>query len=147
VVKTAPKLGYKFIYWIVRHPIRHPRDNSFNRPRGGFFSPKESQMTAQERNREWHLEKSVSLGHIVSTVGVFCMLVAGYISISERIAILENQQLWVSDRIVTILETQRTIDARQDIELIEIKRQIREDFRDINQKLDRLVNGTTARQH
>jgi hypothetical protein len=99
---------------------------------------------SDQDHREWHLEKSVSLGHIVSTLGVFCMLVAGYISMSERIAILENQQVWVSDRIVAILETQRSIDLRQDAEMNEIKRQIREDFREINNKLDRLVNGTSV---
>lgn len=89
--------------------------------------------------RQWHMEKSVSLGHIITTLALLMTLIGGYTSISERIAVIENQQASFNARIVSMLESQRSIDSKQDGELLEIKRQTREDLRDINRKLDNLI--------
>lgn len=89
--------------------------------------------------RQWHMEKSVSLGHIITTLALLMTLIGGYTSFSERIAVIENQQASFNARIVSMLESQRTIDSKQDGELLEIKRQTREDLRDISRKLDNLI--------
>ena len=89
--------------------------------------------------RQWHLEKSVSLSHIISTLGIFLMLVGGYATMSERLAVLENQQSSFNQRIVDVLGTQRTTDVRQDAELLELKRLTREDLKSISAKLDQLM--------
>ena len=89
--------------------------------------------------KPWHLEKTVSLGHIVTTIALLMTLITGYVSISERIAVLENQQATFNERIIAILDGQRFTDTRQDGELLEIKRQTREDLRDISRKLDALM--------
>lgn len=89
--------------------------------------------------RDWHLEKGVSLSHLISTVGIFLMLIGGWVSMSERLAVLESQQATFNTRIVEVLGDQRRTDVRQDAEMLEIKRLTREDLKTINAKLDQLV--------
>lgn len=89
--------------------------------------------------REWHLEKGVSLSHLISTVGIFLMLIGGWVSMSERLAVLESQQATFNTRIVEVMGDQRRTDVRQDAEMLEIKRLTREDLKIINAKLDQLV--------
>lgn len=96
---------------------------------------------ADSEQRHWHLEKSVSLTHLLSTLTLFAMLVAGWVAISERIAVLESQQSSFNERIISMLENQRHTDARQDADILEIKRQIREDYREILQRLDNISRG------
>jgi hypothetical protein len=88
--------------------------------------------------RDWHLEKGVSLTHIISTATMFLMVVSAYATMSERLAVLENQQNVFNQRIIEVLGTQRITDVRQDSEIAETKRLIREDLREINHKLDAL---------
>lgn len=89
--------------------------------------------------REWHLEKGVSLSHLISTVGIFLMLIGGWVSMSERLAVLESQQATFNTRIVEVMGDQRRTDVRQDAEMLEIKRLTREDLKILNAKLDQLV--------
>ena len=60
---------------------------------------------------------------------------------SERIAVLEQQQAGFNSQIVGILSNQRSTDTRQDSEITEIKRQIREDYREIRRNLDQLIRS------
>jgi hypothetical protein len=92
----------------------------------------------EEDRRDWHLEKGVSLTHIISTVTMFLMIVSAYATMSERLAVLENQQAGFNQRIIEILGGQRITDVRQDAEIAETKKLIREDLREINHKLDAL---------
>ena len=92
-----------------------------------------------QRRGDWHLDKSVSFGHILTTVATLLSLAAGWATMSERIAVLEQQQAGFNQRILTILATQQSTDTRQDSEITEIKRQIREDYREIRRQLDQLV--------
>jgi len=67
------------------------------------------------------------------------MLVGGYATMSERLAVLENQQSSFNQRIIDVLGTQRTTDVRQDAEMLEVKRLTREDLKSISEKLDKLM--------
>lgn len=96
-------------------------------------------MSAEHTPGNWHLEKSVSLSHILSSLAMFFMLVGGYVSMSERLAVLENQQAGLNQRIVDLLGTQKATDIRQDAEMLELKRLTREDLKVISAKLDQLM--------
>lgn len=93
----------------------------------------------ESTRKDWHLEKSVSLGHIMTTVVLLLTLAGGYTTISERIAVLENQQSAFNDRMIALIENQRRMDGRQDAEIQEIRQQIREDLKSINSKLDTMI--------
>lgn len=86
----------------------------------------------------WHLEKSVSLSHILSTIGLFVMLAGGWNTITSRLAVLESQQQEFNERIISVIEAQAKTDTRQDAELAEIRRQTREDYKEILNRLDDL---------
>jgi len=87
----------------------------------------------------FHINPTIGISHILATISLMAMIIGGYQSFSERLAVLESGQQFSQERILAILETQKSTDIRQDAELLEIKRQVREDFRDINQKLDQLI--------
>jgi hypothetical protein len=86
-----------------------------------------------------HINPTVGVGHILTTLALLATIIGGYQSFSERLAVLESSQQFSQERILTILETQKNTDIRQDAEILEIKRQMREDYRDINNKLDQLI--------
>lgn len=88
--------------------------------------------------RHWHLEKSVSLTHILSTAGLLMAMVGGYANMTSRMAVIESQQAQFNRQVVQILEAQSRIDARQDSDIAELKKIIREDYREILHKLDNL---------
>lgn len=109
---------------------------------GVFLCPEITLIMVEQsphRRGDWHLDKSVSFGHILTTVAILLSLAAGWATMSERIAVLEQQQAGFNQRILTILATQQSTDTRQDSEITEIKRQIREDYREIRRQLDQLV--------
>lgn len=89
----------------------------------------------------WHLDRSVSLSHMISTVVLFMAVGAGWASMSERVAKLEENFNHVSSQIVSILERQAGRDARQDAEIMELRREMQTLARSINNKLDRLIEA------
>ena len=93
-------------------------------------------MDSPLTGRHWHLEKSVSLTHILSTAGLLMAMVGGYANMTSRMAVIESQQAQFNRQVVQILEAQSRIDARQDAEIGDLKRIIREDYREILTKLD-----------
>ena len=104
-------------------------------------------MPESQNNRRrdnWHLEKSVSFSHIISTVALLCGGVAAVVALNSRIAILETQQLEINARMVQILEQQVRVDARQDSEIVRIGDQRREDYRDLSRRLESLTRRDTG---
>lgn len=93
------------------------------------------------QRENWHLDRSVSIGHLLTTVAMAMTLVAGWVAMSERVARLEAEFSQISGQIVSLLERQSSRDARQDSELLEIRREVSQDLRDINAKLDRLIES------
>jgi large-conductance mechanosensitive channel len=79
-------------------------------------------------HRQWHLEKSVSISHIIST-----LLIAGSVfvyigKIDTRIALLEQAQT-----------QQKSVDLRQDSDQAEAFREFRDSMKAIGLKLDRII--------
>lgn len=93
------------------------------------------------QRENWHLDKSVSISHLLTTAAMAMTLVGGWVAISERVARLETEFSQISGQIVSLLERQSARDARQDGELLEIRREVSQDLRDINAKLDRLIES------
>ena len=83
-----------------------------------------------QRRRQWHLEKSVSISHIISTIAIAGSMFVYIGKMDTRIALLEqsNQQ-------------QAHTDQRQDAERSESLREIRENMKAISEKLDRLIEA------
>lgn len=82
----------------------------------------------QQRRREWHIDKTVSVTHLFTTVAAVATLVVMGSKMDTRVTLLEQ-----------IKASQSAIDVRQDKELDDFKRAVREDYRSIDDKLQRLI--------
>lgn len=77
---------------------------------------------------DWHLDKSVSIGHIIST-----MLVAG--SVFVWVNGVDGVTKTNRQSIEYLMERQKLVEER----VTNIRMEIKADLRDINEKLDRLI--------
>jgi hypothetical protein len=84
-------------------------------------------------DKEWHLDKSFSVGHLITTVGLVAAAVSAFYSLSERMAVVE-------DKILLILENQTRIDASQDADMDQFRIDMRDRTVDINEKLETILS-------
>ena len=84
------------------------------------------------QKEDWHLDKSVSVGHILTTVMLVAAAVGAFYSLSTRLAVVE-------DKILIILENQTRIDLAQDTTLIQFRSDMRDMTVDLNAKLDTIM--------
>jgi hypothetical protein len=102
-------------------------------------------MESKMVKSDWHLDRGVSLSHISATVLLVMGGVSAYFGVTERLSVLENQFVDLSDRVIRLLESQRRIDDDQDQDLAEFRSEIRTEMREINAKLDRLIENVVTR--
>lgn len=91
-----------------------------------------------EPRKDWHLEKGVSLAHILSSLGIGITLVIGYGSLTARLAVLESQQSQFNGAIIQLLNNQAIVDKRQDEAISGMSQRQREDLREILARMDRM---------
>ena len=77
--------------------------------------------------KRWHIDKTVNLAHILTTMGLIAALFAWGGGVDKRIALLEEQKI-----VPHALDMQQDEQARAAVSLL------REEIRDIGRKLDRL---------
>lgn len=78
--------------------------------------------------QNWHLEKTVSISHIFTTIAAISAIFILGSKFDTRLAL--SEQAFV---------TQHSIDARQDSDALASREIVRQQLRDINAKLDRLI--------
>ena len=84
--------------------------------------------------RSWHLDKTISVGHLVSTLVIAISVFSWAVTLDKRVE--QN-----SIAIVHLKEQQ----ANEQKRLQELRQEIKQDLRDINQKLDRLIESQSKR--
>ena len=87
-----------------------------------------NKISDRREHKHWHLEKSVSISHLISTILIIISVITFASKMDTRVTVLEQ--------IVTV---QHTIDDKQDQERIRIADELKENLRNINNKLDRLI--------
>lgn len=80
----------------------------------------------------WQLEKTISISHIITTMGIIGAALSAYYSLSGRVTIVE-------ERILSLLENQARIDQAQDASLEQFRGQMRDSTVEINNKLDIVI--------
>ena len=81
----------------------------------------------------WHLDKSLSVGHFLTTIVLCAAATSAFYGVTERLSVVE-------DRIITILEHQTRIDAAQDAQLMQFRVDMRDMTTDLNNKLDTIID-------
>lgn len=85
-------------------------------------------MTEQKAN--WHLDKTISVGHLVSTLVIAVSVFSWAMALDKRV---EQNSLAIAH----LKEQQATEQKR----IQDIRQEIKQDLRDINTKLDRLIES------
>lgn len=91
--------------------------------------------TRDENRRKWHVDKSINLSSLVSIVFLAVAIVTSVTKLDTRITILEAQA-------ASSAATQRERDGKQDESIAAV----REDLKEINRKLDRLIERAYTRK-
>lgn len=91
-----------------------------------------SDMEARNRS-PWHMDRSISITHIVTTVTISASVMIWAMKMDTRVSVLEMQAIH-----------QTETDHRQDKDVQDRMQLVRDDLRDINHKLDRLVEGKSG---
>lgn len=71
-------------------------------------------MMGNEADTGWHLDKRVSVGHIVTTAMVLGAAVLAYTDLSERVAVLEVQDSAIVEDVREIKHTVERIEDKLD---------------------------------
>lgn len=88
-------------------------------------------MDPKEKEK-WHLDKKISLTHMFATVSAIGTLVIFGSNLTTRVALIEQA-------LTSYINEQKNVDHRQDTERMELRKQMREDYARIDNKLDRLI--------
>lgn len=95
---------------------------------------------------DWHLDRKVGVGHLFATISLVAGGILAYANVTKDISTLQVEFAGLSERVVRVLEAQQRVDDAQDRDLTSFRNEIRADVREINAKLDRLIesrfNGT-----
>lgn len=83
-----------------------------------------------EQKANWHLDKTISVGHLVSTLVIAVSVFSWAMALDKRV---EQNSLAISH----LKEQQATEQKR----IQELRQEIKQDLRDINSKLDRLIES------
>lgn len=88
-----------------------------------------------------HVDKTINISHMLTTVAMVIGAFLAFFNMSERLAVLENHFEEINNRVVQLLQAQQRVDISQDSSLIQFRTEMREDSRQINAKLDRLIES------
>lgn len=84
--------------------------------------------TTIEEQRRIKFDGTINLGHVLTTVGFVATIISTWQMMDKRVVVLEEARI-----------VQASTDHRQDNELADNKKTVREDLKDISTKLDRLI--------
>ncbi|MFZ6801918.1 hypothetical protein [Undibacterium sp. Di24W] len=85
-------------------------------------------MQEKEPEKRIKFDATINLGHVLTFLGFIGTIGSFWQSVDKRIVVLEQARV-----------VQSETDHRHDAERAEIKKTMREDLREINAKLDRLI--------
>lgn len=83
---------------------------------------------AGDDRRKWHFEKTINVGHLITTITVAVSVVVWAMKMDARVTVLEDARVQQA----RFNEKQETADK-------EILAAVREHLKDINAKLDKLI--------
>lgn len=87
-----------------------------------------AEVTPDRKRPEWHLDKTVSVTHIFSTIAALTAMVVLGSQFNTRLTLVEQAVV-----------VQHATETRQDADVAEFKREIRETMKNVSDKLDRLI--------
>lgn len=87
--------------------------------------------TQSNQDRRVRFDGTINLGHILTFAGCIGSMVVAWSTMDKRVVVLEEARVY-----------QSVLDKRQDDDRSALKLQVREDYKDISNKLDRVLDRT-----
>lgn len=97
-------------------------------------------MTELRSSPDWHLEKSVSIGHIVTTVTVALTALWWAAGIENRISLQENSVTFISQKIELADKRMEVLRIEGDMKILDHKKEVDAKLGRIEDKLDKLIS-------
>lgn len=82
----------------------------------------------ERRDGHWHLDKRLNVSHLLTTVVLTVGIFSWAGTMDKRVALLEAQ-----------IRTQTELDQRQDRDRLALGNEIKDQLRQLNNKLDRII--------
>ncbi len=90
----------------------------------------------RDPGNRWHWDKTVNLGHLLTTLSAIVAVAVMASTFHTRLAIVEQQ-----------LATQQQVNSRVQEDFAQFKQDVRADLREIIHKLDRIVESQSGRKN
>ncbi|WP_424195562.1 hypothetical protein ACMYR3_06250 [Ampullimonas aquatilis] len=84
-------------------------------------------MTEPKEKKPW-FDPTVNMGHLLTFVGFIVTIMFSWSMMDKRVVVLEEERKHQAD-----------VDRRQDNQIDDFKKSVKEDVHDISNKLDRLI--------
>ena len=95
----------------------------------------ERQDDPERRGRHWHLDKSVSITHLLSTVAIAGGLFVWGANMDNRVSLLEQNSSFAAQTVAaTVQQINQLNTANTNLRL-----EIKDDLKDVQNKLDKLL--------
>jgi hypothetical protein len=95
--------------------------------------------------RGWHFEKKLSLGDLYAVAGAAALVITSYHLLEKRATLTEKDVAAMQAQVHQLAAAQKAVDARQDDEALRYQARFEEAMREINRKLDRLIERGAPR--
>ncbi len=99
----------------------------------------------EHERRRWHFKKELSLGDLIAVAGAAASVLWAYTTLEKRQSLTDRELSVQATQIAQIIATQKAVDARQDDEAVRYQARFEEAMREINRKLDRLIERGATR--
>lgn len=93
----------------------------------------------EPRNSSWHLEKSVSIGHLMSTISFITVGVFYMAGLEGRISQADIERKHIKESIARVEQQQSAQGQQIGRKLEEMRTEQKQDTRRIEEKIDRLI--------
>lgn len=91
-------------------------------------------------DERWHLSKSISLVHIVTTMSVLTATIWYFATTDNRITLVERDQAYLNSTVLRVEEQQKAQGLELSNQISNLRSETNNNFDKLDKKLDRLID-------
>jgi len=96
-------------------------------------------------DEKWHLSKSISLVHIVTTMSVLTATIWYFATTDNRITLVEKDQAYLNTTVQRVEQQQRDQGRELSTQISNLRSETNQNFNNIDKKLDRIIDRELER--
>lgn len=89
--------------------------------------------------RQWHLSKSVSLGHIITTASVATAVILWFAAMDNRVSGVEKDQVYLQATVNRVEQQQKEQGQDFSNQVADLKKEMNDNFLHTHRKLDKII--------